>query len=357
MTKHAVVLGGGGFIGRFVSEHLLAAGWEVTVAGLGAPETTRELGQLGARLTNYDRADTASLLRCVGDGVDCFVDIIPYCSEHAHQLQVLEGRIGGLVALSSAATYVDDCGRQLMAGYDYTMQPGAEAMAPTRITEDQPQMAPDETSYPGGKVAFELAICERPPAPVTILRPFAVSGPRNNGPREWWIVKRIRDRRPLVVLAQHGREHFNRTSVGNLAELVRLAADQPGHRILNAADDDQACVLDLVRQVASSLDWVFHEVLLPGWSPMPGIADTPWSGPASLSADMTRAERELAYVPITDVDQTLVETLDWIERDVPTDRWQRQLPGYVQRYAGDLTFSYDLEDHFIRELPNRSGTP
>jgi nucleoside-diphosphate-sugar epimerase len=327
---------------------MVEAGWDVTVASLGAPGLTNEMGQLGARLTLYDRADSRALLQSVGDGVDAFVDVIPYRAEHAEQMRVLDGRIGGLVALSSAATYVDDAGHQIMAGYTYD-GPQPTPSAPDRITEDQPQLPPDDDSYPGGKVAYERAIRASPPAPVTILRPFAVSGPRNDGAREWWVVKRVLDRRPLVVLAQRGGERFNRTSVANLAELIRLAAELPGDRDLNAADDDPRCVLDITRQIGALLGWAFDEVLLDGRPWVFGLADTPWSGPANLVADMSRAQRELGYRPVTDPDQTLRDTVEWLIDYMQPGDWRAQLPGFVRRYT-DGVFDYEAEDAFVSSL-------
>ena len=50
---------------------------------------------------------------------------------------------------------------------------------------------------------------------------------------EWWVVGRARDRRPYIVLAHAGGSTFHPTSTRNLAQLVRLAAERPGTRVLN----------------------------------------------------------------------------------------------------------------------------
>jgi nucleoside-diphosphate-sugar epimerase len=352
MARTAVILGGGGFIGRVTTQRLIECGWDVTVASLGAPGLTNEMGQLGAKLTLYDRADTRALLHSVGAGVDAFIDIIPYRSDHARQLRVLDGLVGGVVALSSGATYVDEAGRQLMQGYVYD-EAQTTPRAPARIAEDQPQMAPDDSSYPGGKVAYERTIRADPPAPVTILRPFAVSGPRNDGAREWWVVKRVLDRRPIVILAQRGREQFNRTSVLNLAELIRLAAESPGDRDLNAADDDPRVVIDIVRQTAAVLDWEFDEVLLAGRPCAFGLADTPWSGPANLVVDMSRARSALGFEELIGSDETLRQTIEWLVDYIRPGDWREQLPGFVRRYT-DAVFDYDAEDRFVASM--RSAT-
>lgn len=351
----AVILGGAGFIGSVTTQRMLEAGWDVTVIGLGSEVAHDRMRALGARVASFDRADTEALLRLVGDGVDAFVDVIPYRSEHARQLLPLRGRVGSLVVLSSAAVYVDATGRQLMA--TYSPEDGRTEHEVVRVREDQPRMAPDDRTYAGGKAAVEEVLRREPPAPVTFVRAFAVFGPGDKGSREWWVMKRVRDGRRFACLAQRGSERFNRLSVLNLGEIIRLAAERPATRAVNAADEDPFTVLDTVRQIARRLDWEFDEVLLPGAPTEPGLATTPWSGPVSMVADMTLAEEELGYRPLVTPLQTLDQTLEWLNGYMPPDAdWARLLPVFWQRY-GELAFDYETENRHLESLARGARLP
>ncbi|MFZ2509703.1 MAG: NAD-dependent epimerase/dehydratase family protein [Gordonia sp. (in: high G+C Gram-positive bacteria)] len=348
----AVVLGGGGFIGSNVTRTLINRGWDVTVAGLGAPAMTQELGKLGASVHNYPRADTQQLLKSVGDGADAFIDIIAYQSQDARQLEMLRGLVGSLVVISTGAVYCGRSGRTFFGNFDT-----ADRDAPELLRESDPTVAPDDSYYGGGKAAVEHTVQELGIAPTTIVRPFAVFGPASNAAREWYFVKRVLDRRPTVTLSGGGRHKFNRCSVDNLAEIVALACEQPKDRTINAADHDPADVRDIAREVADILDWTWTEILWPGEPPSPVIGYTPWSTPARLIADMSAASTELGYRPVTTCRKTLEETVMWLKDYIPDPgSWEEKLPGYVAR-NGRHTFSYAEEDSFIRWLagPKDSG--
>lgn len=345
MTRRVVVLGGGGFIGSTITRRLLEVGWDVTVAGFGAPAMTQELAKLGAGIHAYPRADSGRLLESVGAYADAFVDVIAYRSGDARQLEVLRGRVGTLVVISTGAVYAGASGKPYFGNYDT-----ADWYAPVRLAESHPTLAPDDSSYGGGKAAVEQVIRELKIAPTTLIRPFAVFGPNSTASREWYFVKRVLDRRPTVLLSSRGREKFNRCSVENLAEIVRLACEHPGDRVVNAADEDPCDVLDIAREVADLMHWQWSEILLPGPPPAPFIGYTPWSTPARLEADMSAAHRELGYEPVITCAATLEATVEWLRgylRD--SSSWEDLLPGYVARNGHD-TFSYDKEDAFIRRL-------
>ncbi|MGV9823292.1 NAD-dependent epimerase/dehydratase family protein [Nocardia xishanensis] len=342
----AVVLGGGGFIGNAITRHLLAAGWDVTVAGLGAPAMTQELASMGAEVHSYPRGDAAQLRRSVGSGADAFIDVIAYRAEDIGQLDCLRGLVGSLIVISSGAVYRGASGKPYFGNYDT-----ADWFAPSTLDEAHPILPPDNTTYGGGKVAVEQAVRALRIAPTSIVRPFAVFGPYSTAAREWYFVKRVLDRRERLVLCGGGREKFNRCSVDNLAEVIRLCCESPGDRTVNAADHDPHDVLGIARQVAAHLEWEWEEVVRPGPPPAPMIGYTPWSTPARITADMTCAEAELGYRPIVTPERTLEVTTAWLAdymKSNVTD-WRSKLPGYFKR-NGDATFQYAAEDEFISRI-------
>ncbi|WP_433722414.1 NAD-dependent epimerase/dehydratase family protein [Nocardia sp. CA-129566] len=339
----AVVLGGGGFIGSTITRHLLTAGWDVTVAGWGAPAMTQELASMGAEVHSYPREDAAQLRRSVGSGADAFIDVIAYRAEDIGQLDCLRGLVGSLIVISSGAVYRGVSGKPYFGNYDT-----ADWFAPLTIDEAHPILPPDDMTYGGGKVAVERAVRALRIAPTSIVRPFAVFGPNSTAAREWYFVKRVLDRRERLVLCGDGHEKFNRCSVDNLAEIIRLCCESPGDRTVNAADHDPHDVLGIARQIAAHLEWEWEEFVRPGPPPAPMIGYTPWSTPARVTAGMAHAEAELGYRAIVTPERTLEVTTTWLAdymKSNVTD-WHAKLPGYFKR-NGNATFCYAAEDDFI----------
>src|SRR5204863_449129 len=79
------------------------------------------------------------------------------------------------------------------------------------------------------------------------------SGPGAQNARELFFVKRAVDGRRCVALAWRGESVFNAASVANLAELIRLAAAQPGDRILNGGDPDPPSTLEICHAIGDAL--------------------------------------------------------------------------------------------------------
>ena len=63
---------------------------------------------------------------------------------------------------------------------------------------------------------------------MTVLRPSKIHGPGARRPREWVFVKRVLDRRPVVLLARRGSGVDHTTAAANIAALIEVAAAKPG---------------------------------------------------------------------------------------------------------------------------------
>jgi nucleoside-diphosphate-sugar epimerase len=327
IPKAAFILGGTGQIGRAAARRLLEAGWDVTVGARTSAETD-------ARLVQVDRSEEGALAAALGDGVDVLVDVIPYTAADAQQLVSLRDRVGSVIAISSASVYADTEGR----GFD--TQETDVPQYPTPVTERQSTVPPGDASYAARKVAIEQALLDSG-LRATILRPGAIHGPGSPSPRELYFVKRFVDGRKAVLLAHRGANRFHTTSVANLAELVWLAAERPGRRVLNAGDPDPPTTLEIARAHADVLGAEWAEVLLPG-EPEKELGSTPWSAPWSLVLSMSEAELELRYRPVTTYERALRETVAWLleARPEPTG------------YLADL-FDYDAEDAYLDSLRAR----
>src|SRR5437879_1760694 len=108
----ALLLGGTGQVGRALAGRLVECGWEVQIVSRtgSMPES---LGKLGVSAVRADRSSRGDLDAAIGQGADVVVDIIAFTQSDAQQLNALAGRVGSVVAISSASVYVDERGRTL----------------------------------------------------------------------------------------------------------------------------------------------------------------------------------------------------------------------------------------------------
>jgi nucleoside-diphosphate-sugar epimerase len=327
------MLGGSGQIGRAAARRLAEAGWHVTVGARTSRHPDPDLP-----FVRVDRTVDGELERALGDGVDVLVDVIPFTQCDAEQLRSLASRVGSLVAISSAAVYTDDEGRELA---------DADAHFPVPIGERQPTVHPGEESYAARKRAVELTLLEDERLRATIIRPGAIHGPGGGKQsREWYFVKRALDSRRAIVLARQGSAVFHTTSVENLAELIRLAASYPGTRIVNCGDPEPPTVLEIARAIASIMDAQWAEVLLPGPERGP-VGDHPWNAPHPFVLDMLTAEIDLGYKPLTTYVRAVEQTVAWLldaTREHPWKDLVEPSPEYL------TLFDYTSEDGFLIAL-------
>ncbi|MET7711037.1 NAD-dependent epimerase/dehydratase family protein [Streptomyces sp. NPDC005407] len=340
-TRSGVVLGATGQVGRAAVRALAADGWEVRAVSRGGGRDEDWPGEV--RAVRADREDDAALAAVLGDGCDVLVDMVAYGPGHARQLKSLADRIGSAVVISSGAVYEDDKGRS----FDTQDEPDGFPAYPVPIPETQPTVAPGETSYGTRKVALERDLLAAGAGlPTTLLRAGAIHGPYCRGPRELFFVKRALDRRPVRILAYNGKSRFHPVHVGNLAELIRLAAAKPGSRVLNAGDPDVPTVREISAGVDAALGVTSETVLVDGPAPVGTVGITPWGLDRPIVYDMTAAERELGYRAVTSYAAALPATVEWLARQLDGRHWREVFSGLV-KYEDDW-FDYAAEDSWLK---------
>jgi nucleoside-diphosphate-sugar epimerase len=336
VARRAFLLGGSGQTGRALIPRLLERGWEVVVASRGERAVPE-----GVEHVRVDRADTAALKQALGDGADVLVDFVAFEREHAEQLLSLRGLVRSLAVLSSAAVYFEVDGPRLEpAGAPFPR-------LPVPLSERSPTAPPGPETYATKKAAIEQVLLGQDDLPATLFRAGAIHGPRSSWAREWHFVKRALDGRRAIVLAYHGESRFHPISVHNLAEMIWLAAERPGKRVLNAGDPDPPTVLEISRSIAASLDRDWAEVLI--GEPVGEVGDTFWSTPHPVVLDMNEAEFELGYRPVTTYAQAVPETVRWLVEVTKERPWQEVMPRAAEYMQG--SFDYAAEDEFLRGLP------
>ena len=325
----AVFIGGTGMIGRAAVRALAEDGWDV-VAVSRAGTVPDGLAGLGVEGFAADREDDAAVRAAVGSGADVVVDTVAFTGEHGEQLNGLAGLAGSLVAISSASVYADDEGRALDGESEFPD-------IPVPIPETLRTAEPGDATYSTRKAELEQTLLEGP-LPSTLVRACAIHGPGAKLPRELFFVKRAHDGRRRVALAWNGESCFHTTSVANLAELIRLAAAQPGDRALNCGDPDPPTTLEICEAIGTALDHEFEPVLLPDES-----VENPWAVPRPFVVSMQAAERELGYRPVTTYPEAVRETCSWLVGELERGRsWDgTYLEGMVDYPAEDAV----LESH------------
>lgn len=243
--RRAFVLGGTGFVGGHVARRLSDTGWEVVVGSRG---TSRIPGEIRALEHTYvDRSDPGSLRGALGHGVDLLVDVIPYEMADAEQVIASADLVGHAAAISTASVYADDEGRTL----DEATSPDDFPVMPVPIPETQSRTAPGDQTYSTKKVGIENLLLEQDVVPACVIRPCAIYGPGDTQCREWFFVKRVLDRRTIVLLPDEGESVFHTTSVHNLAELVHLAAEARATGAFNCGDPNPPTVKRIAHSIAA----------------------------------------------------------------------------------------------------------
>lgn len=335
------MLGATGQIGRAAVRALAGDGWEVTAASRGG-------GRDGAwgdgiRAVALDRDEEGALAAAIGDDCDVLVDMVAFGPEHAAQLTGLAGRVGSAVVISSGAVYEDERGRS----FDTQDEPDGFPEYPVPIPRTQRTVAPGDATYGTRKVALERELLAAGDAlPVTLLRAGAIHGEHCRTPRELYFVKRLLDGRRRRVLAYEGASRFHPVHVSNVAELVRLAALRPASRVLNAGDPQAPTVAEIGAAVDEVLGLETETVLVAGPPPEGGIGETPWSGAHPVVYDMSAAERELGYRPVTGYAQSLPQTVAWLAAQLDGRDWRQAFPKMVRNY-GEALFDYAAEDAWL----------
>jgi nucleoside-diphosphate-sugar epimerase len=249
--------------------------------------------------------------------------------------------VRSLVVLSSSAVYADAAGLSLDA--DHGEIP--EFRVP--LTEREPTVSRATPTYATKKLAIEQTLLGQAEIPSTLVRAGAIYGPGDLSSREWYFVKRALDGRRVVVLAHRGESRFQPTSVHNLAELIRLAAERPGRRVVNCGDPEAPTVAEIGRHIAAAMGHEWAEVLLPG-PPRDGVGGNPWGVPHPFVLDMTEAEFEVGYRPVTSYEKAVAETCEWLVSATEGRDWREVLTGAAKLYGDE--FDYGAEDELLRSL-------
>ncbi|MGI5189533.1 NAD-dependent epimerase/dehydratase family protein [Promicromonospora sp. CA-289599] len=223
--RRAVILGGTGLVGRAVTRRLVDAGWRVDLTGRDPNRMPQDLAAAGASFHPVERSDAEATARLVGSGADLLVDCLCFTAANARGLLPVLPDVGSVVMLSSKAVYIDGDGNHVNS----PVKPKFDGA----VREEQRTLPPDESGaydsaegYGANKVAAERVLLDSG-HPVTVVRASKIHGAGAVPAREWVFVRRVLDRRRVLLLADGGRGVDHPTAAANLARLVETVADRP----------------------------------------------------------------------------------------------------------------------------------
>ena len=218
------VFGGGGCVGRYVAQALLARGARVRIAqrNISTANTVKTLGNLGqVQLIAADVRKAASVARAVAD-VDYVVNLVGSFSD----MNAVQNIGAGNIARASADAGVDALVHISAIGAD----------------------ANSEADYGRSKAAGEAAVRSAFPT-ATILRPSIVFG------REDAFVNRFAGliRRLPVVPVIGAETRFQPVFVGDVAKAIVAALERPGGETLDLGGPDILTMLELNQWIANAI--------------------------------------------------------------------------------------------------------
>ena len=339
MQKDALLLGGNGQVGTATARALLAHGYSVTIAHRGSRPLTPDLAHHRTELS-LDRSDADALISAAR-GCDLVLDCVAFAPADAEPYRALAGELGSLVVISTASVYLGKNGTWMDAATGDDDFPRLTVP----VTEQHPIVTAEVEGYSPQKAALERALLAIDGLPVTILRPGAIHGPNSPALREWYFIKRALDNRRRVPLVDGGASRFATSATVVIAELVRLAAERPARRVLNAVDDSAPTVLEIGHAVLAHLG---HEVEFAAVDrrSQSTVGSTPWSVPVPVVLSMQAAIDELGYVPVGTYRSTIRPAIDSMIAAVADVDWRERFPG-LTRYGADEWFDYASEDALL----------
>ncbi len=233
MPHSVLVTGATGFVGSWVAESLIRRGDAVRALARPGADTAF-LEKLGVTISRGDLAEPESLKPAV-EGVDVVVHAAAKVGDWGPVEGYRKVNVEGLRALFDAVL-----GKPLHRFVHISSLGVYEARHHYQTDETEPLPDRHIDGYTQSKVESErLAIQyhRKQHVPVTILRPGFVYGPRDR-----MVLPRLADRlkeRSVIYIAR-GKYALNTTFVGNLADAVLLAIDNPAAvgEIFNVTDGE-----------------------------------------------------------------------------------------------------------------------
>lgn len=335
----ALVIGGTGPTGPYIVDGLLKRGYDVAILHRGTHEVDlpKEVEHI-----HGDPHFTETLQEALGKRT---FDLVVFTYGRLRLVtEVMKGRTPRLVAAGGAAYKV-----RMLA------EAGSLEGCPVPIPEDSPlQLDPDLRPEGGfGKFYYMMAISELEVLKAhqeghysaTYLRYPRLYGPRQLGPREWSIMRRILDGRRQIIIPDNGLKLDSRGYVENMAHALLLAVDNPevsGGKSYNVGDERAFSLREWIAMTARAMNAEIEFVNMPYSVARPSRPYS-WARYFHEVRDITSTKTDLGYRDLVPPEEGLRRTIQYYLENRP------EPAGEIERQLGD-PFDYAAEDLLIAEF-------
>lgn len=335
-ARTALLVGGSGPTGPHVAVGLAERGYAVTLLHRGTHEAPELDGYEHVHADPHFREPLDEAL--AGRSFDVVVATYGRLRLVA---DALVGRCGDLVAVSGLPVY---------AGYHEPgrLRPhGMSVLAREEMADVGRAEPAQETTGEGfarkvrATERHVMALHAQGAFRASLFRYPTIYGPRQVYPREWSVVRRVRDGRDRIIVPDAGLTITTRCAAVNAAAHLLAAVDRPeaaAGEIFNVGDRDQFTVRQWIEVCAAAAGGSLRPVSMPFELAGPGRGLFPMSHDAHLLVDLHKAADRLGYVEPVPATQALADTVRWY-LDHPPD----------EGVAGNLVdpFDYAEEDRVV----------
>jgi nucleoside-diphosphate-sugar epimerase len=320
-----LLIGGNGFIGRFVATGLMRQGHAVTVFHRGATAVPAGVEELrGDR--NQLTSSAEELKRLAPDVV---IDLVLSSGLQAEELlNIFRGAARRVIMLSSIDVY-------RAVGLSHGTESGPPQQVP--LTEES-DLRRSLHPYPleslqrlrkiftwvtddYDKIPAERIVMNDRELPGTVLRLPMVYGPGDPLHRFYPVVKRILDgRRHIIFPETLAAWRSPRGYVENVAAAIVLAAmdERAARRIYNVCEEPSFSELEWARKIAAAMQWDGKFVALPV-EHTPQHLQSPGNAAQQWTASSARIRQELGYQEPLTIDEAIQRTVRWQRENSPPD--------------------------------------
>lgn len=319
-----LLIGGNGFIGRFLVPTLQQQGHALAVFHRGTKS-----GPAGVQEILGDRNELlASAHQLKKFAPDVVIDLVVSSGSQAeHLMNTFRGSAGRVVMLSSMDVY-----RAIAVSHGTEDGP----LEPVPLTEESPlrrTLHPYPPEVLQGirntftwvtddydKIPAERVVMNDREFPATVLRLPMIYGPGDHLHRFFPIVKRISDGRRHILFADTlAAWHSPRGYVANVAAAIALAAtdNRAAGRVYNVCEEPSFSELEWSRKIAEAMKWKGEFVVLP-MDRTPRHLLRPGNAAQHWTASSARIRRELGYQEPVALEEAIRQTIAWENENPPT---------------------------------------
>jgi nucleoside-diphosphate-sugar epimerase len=318
-----LLIGGNGFIGRFVAAELIQRRHAVAVFHRGPTAVPAGVEELRG-----DRNElTASAQELKRFAPDVVIDLVISSGPQAEDLMnISRGATRRVVMLSSIDVY-------RAVGVSHGTESGPLQEVP--LTEES-ELRHNLHPYPPesmqimrkifpwvtddyDKIPAERTVMNDRELPGTVLRLPMVYGPGDRLHRFYPVVKRIADGRDHIIFAEAlASWRSPRGYVENVAPAIALAATdhRAERRIYNVCEEPSFSELEWARKIASEMRWKGEFVVLP-IEHTPQHLQKPGNAAQHWTASSARIRQELGYQEAVAIEEAIRRTIRWEQENPP----------------------------------------